>query len=675
MSSNLFFGLSQRAGGFEAEQRSRQVNRRRVIVFVSVFLTLAIIGLIYVYSRPAVYRAVAQLNFLPSTAQSGGETKEASTRLYSLRDEVQYLSSTTLLTQVWNDLQSDRSTPAGLATGDPAANLQTMLTVIQVPETNIVTVTAQGGEARFLPRFVDAVIADYQASLKDRYRSGSADVVASATEEAAKLQDAVRAKRVEVDAFRAKYNIVSVERDENQLLSEVKGAGTALNTANDKVIAAEARYGALKEAEASGQSVTRAKDNPTLASIEQAVSSIRSELKSIARQFTPEYMNIDPHVRELRARLADLEEQMVVQRKSSQQGALQEAREEVASARAAAAALRSQLTANQSSVQTFTTHFNEYKALQEQVTHLELLNQKAVDRVATLEAGDRARMPKVEVVQSPSVPQSPYSPQYLRDAALVVFAALVAGLVTMGIVEFFNQAPHQPSTVVVPQTWSGPSLGMTHDQPMALPSAQTHDALPGTQPASLRPASLPAPQVLPRELTHEELVALLNAADAEFRAVMAFILLGLTPAEVVNLQRGDVDRTDQALDVQGAHARSVALPLHVVPWIPSAAEPRDASLFGADGRPLTEPTLATALLYAAHDAGIEDADDVTPETLRHTYVAYLVRQGVRFADLAKIVGPLPADRLSSYKRLAPGSAPPSFDQIDRVLSVLKDRSA
>ena len=69
------------------------------------------------------------------------------------------------------------------------------------------------------------------------------------------------------------------------------------------------------------------------------------------------------------------------------------------------------------------------------------------------------------------------------------------------------------------------------------------------------------------------------------------------------------------------------------------------------------------LLYAAHDAGLERPYEITPYALRHTYLAFLVRQGIRFADLTKIVGPLSATTLASYSAMAPAGARMSRESI------------
>lgn len=661
-SGDLFRGFDA-GGDYDADARSRRANRRRLLVFASVFVTLLVIGLVWDFSRPAVYEATARLDFARSDASA--PAPDAVGPQYALRDEVQYLTSRTLLAKVWEDLRDLPAHPPELSAGDPPATLQSMLTASEVPGTNIVAIRAEGGDPAFLRTFVDRLIGRYRAGLDERFKGGSSNALADAQDETKRLDAAVDDKRREVDAFRAKNNIVSLERDENQVLSEVKGTGASLNAANEKLAGAEAKLAALKDAQAAGKTVTRSRDNPTLAALEQRAAGIRADLRATARQFTEEYMNIDPRIRAERAQLAEIDEQMQAVRRDSQQGALQEAQEEVASARGAAVALRQQLAANQTAVQGFTSHFNEYKTLQGQLTRLEELRQKATDRLTVLDAGERGRKPKVAVVEPPSVPQSPVRPLFARDAALVVLAALVAALAAMGIVEFFNRPPARPTTVVVPQTWATP---VEFDgSAMAL----------GTRPASLprveeRAASPLLAAPLPRELADVEMTALLAAADPEFRAVTALFLTGLTAAEVVALRRGDVDRERCRVDVGGSEARSVTLPVEAIAWMPEPAEPADAPLFtDSVARPLSEATLRTALLYAAHDAGLDGADDVTPEALRHTYVAFLLRQGLRFADVARIAGPLAADRLAAYKRLAPGGTPLSPADVERVLPALR----
>jgi hypothetical protein len=77
-------------------------------------------------------------------------------------------------------------------------------------------------------------------------------------------------------------------------------------------------------------------------------------------------------------------------------------------------------------------------------------------------------------------------------------------------------------------------------------------------------------------------------------------------------------------------------------------------------------------MTAALDAGIAKAHEVTPATLRHTYVAFVARQGLRFSDLGRLVGPTPAEDLNALAALAPGIKRVGLDQIEKLLPAVRD---
>ena len=84
------------------------------------------------------------------------------------------------------------------------------------------------------------------------------------------------------------------------------------------------------------------------------------------------------------------------------------------------------------------------------------------------------------------------------------------------------------------------------------------------------------------------------------------------------------------------------------------------------GRPLAEDEIDAQILCAAHDARLERAEEIDARCLRHTYIAYLVRQGIRFADLQRIVGALPAAVLGAYAKQSPAGPPAAWESIDPV---------
>jgi len=656
--------------GYDAENWTRRANRRRLVVFLSVFVVVAAIGLAVDYLRPAVYEADARLNFATPSIQrleSAPAPGAVDERPFSVRDEVQYLSSRPLLAMVWERLKGASVPPPDhLSLVDPVSSLQAMLTVAPAGESRVVVLRARGGQPQFLAAYIDGLVAAYQESLAQRYKAASSSELVDVGEEARKLDDAVVAKRKEIDAFRARYNIVSVERDENQVLSEVKGTSTALNLANEKLVAAEGRVKALDDAQAAGRSVTRSRDNPTLAELEKQAATIRADLKEVARTFTPEYMDIDPKIRAQRARLADLEQQIVAQGQTSQNAAMQEARENLAGARATVASLRAQLASNQQAVQAFTSRFSEYEAMQAEVKRLEVLRQKAVERQAALDAESGSRRPQVQIVEGASVPTSPASPAYGRDAGIALGVALLAALATMGIVELFNRPPARPATIVVPQTWSPMGVGGPAFATLgAEPARRQLEAASETS----RPApALAAPTALPRELTSDELAALIEASDPGLRTAIVLLSIGVTPQEVVALRGEDFDRETGALRVDG---RTIAVPPAASAAIATPDAPGNPLAADRNGAAFREATLDTRLLYVAHDAGIEQADEVTAAAVHHTYVAFLVRQGVRFTDLVGVVGDLRPDRLNAYASLAPGGPRRPLAEIETTPAALR----
>ena len=71
---------------------------------------------------------------------------------------------------------------------------------------------------------------------------------------------------------------------------------------------------------------------------------------------------------------------------------------------------------------------------------------------------------------------------------------------------------------------------------------------------------------------------------------------------------------------------------------------------------MTRDGIDAQILCAAYDAGIEGAAQITSDCLRHSYLAFLVRQGIRFGDLVQLVGPMSAEMLGMYSALSsPGS--------------------
>jgi len=643
-----------------------RANRRRLLVFVGVFVAVAAIGLGYTFLRPAEYRATARVQITPAGEVMRVEAPPgaAAGSPKPFLTEVEVLASRPVLADVVARLNAagDQLTEFS---PDPIEGIRSALDVVPVAGTNVVEIAARGPRPELLAAVVNNVIEIYRERLASAYRSESGEAMAQAAEEAQRLESSVLAKRRDVEAFRMRNNIVSLERDENQVLAQVKGLGASLNAANERVAAAEGRVRSLTESTAAGKGTARARDDPTLANLEQRASQIREELRELERTFTPDYLAMDPKAKAMRTRLAELDQQIKVQREAGQRAGLRDAEEELAAAREAARRIQQQMAGGRQEVAQFTARFNEYKSLQEDLAQLEKAYREAVERRAKLEATERARTPTVRMLEAAAVPREVWRPLYLRDAGLTIAIAILLALAAMWIVELFNRPEPQPPVVIAQPMVSGM---LVHGGPQPV-------ALPGRGRAALEAPEqmLLAQSILPREFRGEEVGAIVRGADHDARLAMLLLLHGVAPQEIVELRRADVDRALRVIRIRGESAREIPIgdALERGLALEPGATDGGPLLPTRGDRPTTLSDMGRALLYAAHDAGIERPSELTPAALRHTYVAFLVRQGIRFADLARLVGPIPPEELAAYGELAPAGPRVALDAVERVLPALR----
>ena len=641
-------------------QRRSAGMRRRVIVFFSVFALCAIASLTYTFMRPAVYLASARLQVMPQAKLPQAESLPADSAPAVLV-ELQVLHSRPLLETVATRLEKDgelRNVPA-----DRVTALQNMLSITRLEGTNVILIEARGPDRSLLPRLVNVLVETYAEQQLQAGRTSTQTELAEAQEAARVIDERTAAKKREVEAFRMRSNIVSAERDENQALSRVKGLGASLSTATDREAVAEGKVQALEQAVQEGKRAPQAKDNPTVAGLENRLSQLREEWRAMERKYTPQYLDMDPVAVALKTRIGNLEQQLANERGKSQQNALAEAREELASARSVTRRLQQRLADDKQSVQAFSRQFGEYQAMQEELRGLDQMRMAARQRLLALEASELARKPRIKVLEAATTPDAAWRPLYWRDAGIGLAGSLIVAFLSVWFVEFFDRSeptPIGPSTVIIPQPWIA----------VGRPDLLAAGASTGPPSALERAASAPllaAPDA--RELNDEEVRRLLGNATAENLPPLVCMLCGLTDAELIALRTADLDLAARTLSVPAQPRRVLALdePLLGLLPQPAGAQP-DAPLFAhANGQPLTPEDVHAVVLSSALDAALDNAQTVGPQTLRHTYIAHLVREGLRFSDLGKLVGRVPAETLNSLAPLAAGSQRVGLTEVDRLI--------
>ena len=148
---------------------------------------------------------------------------------------------------------------------------------------------------------------------------------------------------------------------------------------------------------------------------------------------------------------------------------------------------------------------------------------------------------------------------------------------------------------------------------------------------------------------------------------MAALFRGLTVEEIVGLRWDDLDLDAGTIKVPGKSPRV----LHLTEPLRDLISARRAAQQPAPSPASSADEAADLVMCAAYDSGLADAHEVTPGILRHTYVAFLLQQGARFADIGRIVGRLPQEELASYMRFAPAQARMPLEQLDLILPALR----
>jgi len=293
------------------------------------------------------------------------------------------------------------------------------------------------------------------------------------------------------------------------------------------------------------------------------------------------------------------------------------------------------------------------------------MHRAALDQLAKLQASEAERAPSVQLVDAAAESLRPWRPDYLLEAALGLAGAVALGLFAAWVVDFIAGPAAPPEPAFVQYAWA-PALG-----------PESEDRLPPPSFVNRPPTTLdlPPPEPPPRELTDTEIGALVTAATEDARLIAVALLIGLTVEETIALRWEDVDVTAGAIRVGGTDARTLPLdePMHALLTARQQPQAKTAGriLEKPAGDGLADADVARLVLFTAYDAKLDRPQEVTPSALRYTFISYLLRQGIRAADIDRIVGRLPDTELLAYMQLNSPAAWRPIEDIERVLPALR----
>lgn len=635
---------------------------RRVRIFLLVFVVAATIGLVYTFARPAVYRSTALLAIVPDltgATSNGGVSVPATDDSAILQSRM--IIGQSIIASLFHDLR--KSMPQSTGMPETLPDLQAMLSVVPVKGANLVELHAEGSSppllTAILARWVDVYLHAYAVSrIRDADATG-ADLLRRAKS----IGQRVSVLRSRLDQYRREYGIVSAERAENRSLARLKGLSASLDKADEIRAIAAARLTSLRQAIARGEPQVRAQDQPGLDSLRQSAITLRQQISDLRQRFTPDYMALDSDAASMRKRLADIEQELKRARRNSQLAAVSDAKQALVSATRVTTQLRAQYRESKTRAAAFSARLAEYRAMRDELDQLQSMHRAVQQQQIQAQAGHVGYLPAVRVLEPASVPGRPIRPDYAVDAGISVAVALALGLVAIWIWEFLTErrsgrgqtpAPPMPYFVAGSRTVLDAAPGAPLLSPMRNPQALV--------------------QARMRELSPDEVETMLVAADDAKRALIATLLSGLTAAEATRLRWSDIDLQHNRIRVNGSRDVPMARLLHTL-WSARAEsgddDCRPLLWSNEQGRTHSPKELDEAVAAVAVYGAVPRAREVDAAALRHTYLAFLARQGLRLADLVQVAGELSDMELYSCRTLAPPGPGLTSDRVQMVYPVLE----
>ncbi len=598
-------------------------NRKRYWrQFTYTFLFVAILGLAYTWLRPPVYQSTAILRAyydLPGADQGPALIHE------QLVVHQQRLVSYSLVDEISTQLKNTHN--LGLSSDD----LANKMNAEAIPDSRLIKITAENSDPARLLTIMSLWTELYLKQFKTDLGSSSVQARDLLNLQLETLESQIEVKRNELENFRQTHEILSLERDESRVLNKIQSLGVAIDTATEEAATANATLKSIKNAMLQGKTVVRPQDQRGLDNMEARAIELLETLKDYEQKYTPEYMALDPEIVAAKNKV-DLLRNRIAQRKlESQKAYLEEAEHALITAKEKEFSLKAQFNQYQETAQAFSTRFEQYSQLSQETEQLEAEAQ-LIRAELTKNEVRQPHQTRLELLEPPFLPKKPVRPDYWRDTLITLIVSTLFGLLSSAFLYLTRSRPKP----VYARTLTPDNYAL---------AGQNQDRIVSSN------EPLKIANILPKELSHEEISRLLQVADDKSRLLILLLLSGLQPEEITALRWGHLDINEKVVRINHQSERIAKMPNELARLLDESFGPQleqpDTPVFS------NHDEINALISCTCHDANLDEAEQVTPESLWHTYIADFVRQGLMLSELYKIGGHIPPERLNQYRALSP----------------------
>jgi succinoglycan biosynthesis transport protein ExoP len=413
-------------------------KRRRVFLWASLPLLLA--GLAYSAFQRPVYESTATVLMSAPTAVDE-QMLEADVQGVAIQRR-------TLTGADITRALSDRLAESYGAQLTPL-ELRALLRVAAVPDTNLLELAAQGTDAELLPVLLETWIKIYSDERARDIAARKARTVSEVESELEGLDERLEEAREALAAYREEHDILSPERQQNEVMARLDGLNESLNTAIEEEVRARSNLSSLRSSLESGGRLVPDAERGEVTAMAQELATLRTRLAELRARYTDDYIAKDPRLRQIPEQVAELEAELAEAYDEGAQAELRNAERAYASARSSVADLRQRLADHKAAVATFNTVYARHEALEEDLARLEELNREAQARLVQIEVRDVERYPQLSVIDWPAPQAARIGPPYLLLLGGTLGASLLVGIFAVWLYGYLNPRSTQPAYVTL----------------------------------------------------------------------------------------------------------------------------------------------------------------------------------------------------------------------------------
>jgi len=633
MPNHPFSGVGTDASDVE----HKRIQKRRWQVLIGMFLLVLIITNVLIWSQAPVYQSQSILHFSYKSKTDQGFADLAQQQI-SLHQ--QRLKSNSVLSRVSQELDQDQGLIINVQTLFQALSVEASLTG------RIISLKANGNEPQVLKPILDVLSKVYLQLIESETEVNNNVELQVSSEQLALLEDKIANQQQFLELFALEYNITSLERDENRVLSQTKNLGESLDQAVAEQAQAKALLDSLTESIERGQDVIRPDDKSQINATKINLQDISAKLTALSEKYTEAYLERDPTIVSQQNKAQQLEQQLEVQIQTSQLMYIQDTQRDLNTANGKAKQLSTKLAEQVQLAQAFSQKLEQYKRLDNELKALQSQAQIITNQQVAQEVSKPFEA-KITVLEPAFEPDFAVGPNYQLNTLLSLVVAAIAAIFSLLLYSFIvrqkvtTAAPH--NFVVIP--------GQANNvEPSGLSYAQHWDPSAPTSRLASDPLKLsPITQTL-RLLSTDECQALFSVANNQGKALIGMILSGVNIDELWGIEKTNFSQHYLALQIDNQFSRVIKIQKELAEALQVICNniTEKQTIWSNIN---SHEDFLPLLVNIGHDAQISFPEQLSLDVLRHTYLTYLASQGARLNDIEQVAGYTSPSDLALYRNV------------------------